>query len=82
MAEVKFNLKPVDKKPSRRHRKGSKYDPVVDPFMESYETLVSIDVEEKNDNYLRTKLYKRIEARKLARIKVYLIYNVTYLEKI
>ena len=60
MTEVKFNLKPVDKKPSRRYRKGSKYDPVVDPFMESDETLVAIDVEEKDANYLRTQLYKRI----------------------
>ena len=60
MTEVKFNLKPVNKKPSRRYRKGSKYDPVFDPFMKSDETLVAIDVEEKDANYLRTQLYKRI----------------------
>ena len=65
MTEVKFDLKPVDEKPSRRYRKGSKYDPVVDTFMESDETLVTVDVEGKDANYLRTQLNKRIEARKL-----------------
>ncbi len=33
MSEVKFDLKPVDEKPSRRYRKGSKYDPIIDAFI-------------------------------------------------
>jgi len=82
MAEVKFDLKPVDEKPSRRYRKGSKYDPVVDTFMESDETLVAVNVEGKDANYLRTQLNKRIEARKLTGVKVSVVNNVAYLEKV
>ena len=82
MTEVKFDLKPVDEKPSRRYRKGSKYDPVVDTFMESDETLVTVDVEGKDANYLRTQLNKRIEARKLTGVKVSVVNNVAYLEKV
>jgi len=82
MAEVKFDLKPVDEKPSRRYSKGSKYDPVIDTFMESDETLVTVDVEGKDANYLRTQLNKRIEARKLTGIKVSVVNNVAYLEKV
>lgn len=82
MTEVKFDFKPVDEKPSRRYRKGSKYDPVVDTFMESDETLVTVDVEGKDANYLRTQLNKRIEARKLTGVKVSVVNNVAYLEKV
>ena len=82
MAEVKFDLKPVDEKPSRRYRKGSKYDPVVDAFMESDDTLVAVNVEGKDANYLRTQLNKRIEARKLTGVKVSVVNNVAYLEKV
>jgi len=82
MTEVKFDFKPVDEKPSRRYRKGSKYDPVVDTFMESDETLVTVDVEGKDANYLRTQLNKRIEAKKLTGVKVSVVNNVAYLEKV
>jgi len=32
MADVSFKLVDVEKKPSRRYRKGSKYDPIIDPL--------------------------------------------------
>jgi len=80
MGEVSFNLKPVDEKPSRKYRKGSKYDPVLDAFISGAENLVSVDVEGKEANYLRMQLNKRIDARNL-RIKVSVVNNVTYLEK-
>jgi hypothetical protein len=35
MSDVSFNLQPVSEKPSRRYRKGSKYDPILDAFLES-----------------------------------------------
>ena len=35
---MKFDLKPVDEKPSRRYRKGSKYDPILDAFMKEKKT--------------------------------------------
>jgi len=80
MSEVKFDLKPVEKKPSRRYRKGSKYDPILDAFVESQDPLVEVTVTGKDANYLRTQLNKRIEARDL-KLKTSVVNNVLYLEK-
>ena len=82
MSGVSYNLTPVTEKPSRRYRKGSKYDPIVDAFMSGMNSLVTIDVEGKDANYLRTQLNKRITARKLQGVKVSVINNVCYLEKV
>ena len=81
MSEVSFNLIPVTEKPSRRYRKGSKYDPILDAFMEGTEGLVTVDVAGKDANYLRTQLNKRIEVRGLRGVKVSVVNNVCYLEK-
>jgi len=81
MSEIKFNLTPVEEKPSRRYRKGSKYDPILDTFTEGEEDLVEVNVSCKDANYLRTQLTKRIEARNLRNVKVSVINNVCYLEK-
>ncbi|MCW4036553.1 MAG: hypothetical protein NWE75_05105 [Candidatus Bathyarchaeota archaeon] len=83
MSGIKFELKPVDEKPSRRYRKGSKYDPVLDAFLEAEDTLVEVSLEDKDANYLRTQLNKRIEARNLEDdVKVSVVNNVAYLEKV
>jgi len=81
MSEVKFDLKPVDEKPHRRYRKGSKYDPIIDAFMEGEENLVEVGVSGKDANYLRTQLNKRVDARGLKGVKVSVVNNVCYLEK-
>jgi len=81
LSDVEFNLTPVEEKPSRRYRKVSKYDPVIDAFMEGEDTLVVVAVENKDANYLRTLLNKRIDARKLRGVKVSVVNNVCYLEK-
>ena len=83
MSDVKFNLKAVEKKPTRRYRKGSKYDPILDAFLEGDDTLVEVSIAGKDANYLRTQLNKRIEARELGkRVKVSVVNNVAYLEKV
>jgi len=81
MSEVKFNLKPIEEKPSRRYRKGSKYDPIIDAFMDGEEDLVEVSVSGRDVNYLRTQLNKRIDTRNLRSIKVSVVNNVCYLEK-
>ena len=79
---MKFSLKPVKKKPSRRYRKGSKYDPILDSFLNGENDLVEVAVSNKDANYLRTQLNKRIEARDLqTKVKVSVVNNVAYLEK-
>jgi hypothetical protein len=80
MSEIKFNLKPVDEKPSRRYRKGSKYDPILDAFTEGTDSLVEVTIKGKDANYLRTQLNKRIEARGLE-VKTSVVNGVLYLEK-
>ena len=81
MSEVKFDLQPVTKKPSRKYRKGSKYDPLLDAFISGTDNLVAVTVPDKDANYLRTQLSKRIDARKLSGVKVSVVNNVCYLEK-
>jgi len=81
MSEVKFELKPIEKKPSRRYRKGSKYDPILAAFMEGTNNLVEVTVEGRDANYLRTQLNKRIEARGLE-VKTSVVNNLLYLEKV
>jgi hypothetical protein len=77
---VKFNFDPVEKKPSRRYRKGSKYDPIIEAFLEQEHKLVEVVVEGKDANYMRTQLKKRIDAREL-KIDVSVVNNKIYLEK-
>ena len=82
MSEIKFDLQPVTKKPSRKYRKGSKYDPILDSFMGGSYNLVKVAVENKDANYLRTQLNKRIEARDIGeKVKVSVVNNIAYLEK-
>ena len=81
MSEVEFDLKPITEKPSRRYRKGSKYDPILDRFMDRAAKLVEVSMEGRDANYLRTQLNKRIEAKRLDGVKVSVVNNVCYLEK-
>jgi len=83
MGEMKFSLKPVKEKPSRKYRKGSKYDPIIDAFVGSSDDLVEVKVEGRDANYLRTQLNKRIEAKNLKdKAKTSVVNNVLYLEKV
>jgi len=77
-----FSFKPVKKKPSRKYRKGSKYDPILDAFLKQPDKLCEIKLPDKDANYIRTQLNKRIEAKKEYKsIRVSVINNVAYLEK-
>ena len=83
MGGIRFSLSPVRNKPSRRFRKGSKYDPIIDQFLSSEMTLATLNVPNKDPNYIRMQLKKRIDARDLNNsIYVSVINNKTYLEKI
>ncbi len=82
MSDVEFNLQPITKKPSRKYRKGSKYDPIINSFIEGDHALVKVEVPNKDANYLRTQLKKRIDARDLHnQIEVSVVNNIAYLEK-
>ena len=82
LSEVEFELKPVDEKPSRKYHKKSKYDPILDEFMEMDEDLVKVEIEDKDANYLRTQLKKRIETREIQdELNVAVVNGVCYIEK-
>ena len=80
MSEVNFDLSPVEKKPSRKYRKGSKYDPILNKFLEDKNKLVVVEVAGKEANYVRTQLKKRIDAREL-KLDASVANNKVYLEK-
>ena len=83
MSDVKFELSPVKEKPGRRYRKGSKYDPVIDKFLNGDDDLVSVEIGGRDANYIRTQLKKRIDARGLAaRVDVSVVNNKAYMEKL
>ena len=83
MSDVKFDLSPVKEKPSRKYRKGSKYDPVIDKFLEGENDLVSVEIGDRDANYIRTQLKKRIDALGLAdKVEVSVVNNKAYLEKL
>ena len=77
---VSFDLSPVDEMPKRKYRKGSKYDPILDKFLEDKNKLVTVEVAGKDGNYVRTQLKKRIDAREL-NVDVSVVNNKVYLEK-
>jgi hypothetical protein len=82
MSKLDFKLEPVEGKP-RRFRHGSIYDPIVDGFLKGKESLVEVNVEGKNANYLRMQLNKRIQLRGLSeKVKVSVVEEVTYMEKL
>ena len=70
MSEERFDLKPVTEKPSRKYRKGPKYNPILLAFVEGKDNLVIVEVEGKDANYIRTQLNKRIQAHGLEGVKV------------
>ncbi len=78
-----FNFSPVTKKPTRKYRKGSKYDPVLDAFKSGKDNLVEVHINGKDANYIRTQLNKRIDAneRKYKGFVISVVNDVCYLEK-
>jgi len=83
MSEVSFKFEDVKEKPHRRYRKGSKYDPVLDKFLEGKAKLVKVEVPGKDANYIRTQLKKRIDARGCGgEAEASVVNNVAYLEKL
>jgi hypothetical protein len=80
MSNVSFNFSPVETKPHRKYRKGSKYDPIIDAFLESEQNLVEVTIKDKDANYIRTQLKKRIDVRGL-KVDISVVNNKAYLEK-
>ena len=65
MSEIKFEMRPVEKKREMKFVKGSIYDPIIDQFLEMGKDLVEISVEGKRASYVAGQLSTRIERREL-----------------
>ena len=77
-----FSLTKVTSKPTRKYRKGSKYDPLLEAFLKESHTLVEVTVQDKTANYMRTQLAKRIDAnKKFSKIEASVVNDKLYLEK-
>jgi hypothetical protein len=81
--ELAFSLAPVKSKPTRKYRKGSKYDPLLLAFTKGDDPLMSVEIEGRDANYIRTQLNKRIDTndKRFRGIKVSVVNNICYLEK-
>jgi hypothetical protein len=82
LSDIEFELEPVEKKPRSRYRKASKYDPIIDSFLNGQHNLVKVEAVGKDANYLRALLKRRIDARDLSnKVEVSVVSDNTYLEK-
>ena len=83
MSDVAFELHPIEKKPTKNYRNRSKYDPILNKFLEGDAPLVEVNVQGIDSTYLIMQLKKRIDRRHLKdQIKASEIRNTVFLEKL
>ena len=82
--EIVFRLRRVAETPKKAYRRrGSKYAPILDQFMEGEHDVVEVEVENMNPNRLRLNLVRVIEERGLEdRVKASVVNRLLYLEKV
>jgi len=65
VSQLRFEMKPVEKKREKGYIKKSIYDSMIDQFIKSGHNLVEITVEGRKPNSVATSLIKRIKVRGL-----------------
>jgi len=84
MSDIRFNIQPVEEKPDRiksPYRTGSKYEPIIDAFLESKHDLVKVDGTGVEANYLSGQLKKVITVKDIDSVQVSVRNKEVYLEK-
>lgn len=83
MNEIRFELRRVAEKPIIRfERRRSKYDPILDRFIEGGHGLVEVEVENRDAGYMRSQLVRLIKERDLEdRVRASVVNGVLYLER-
>ena len=80
--KVTSKITPLKNKPKSKKKTGSKYDSVIQGFIDANVPLAHIEVEGKTGNYLATQLGKRIEAEsKFSGVTVSTVNGECYLER-
>lgn len=84
MSDISFNIQPVEKKPDRKksqYRTGSKYEPIINAFLESEHDMVRVDGTGIEANYLSGQLKKIITVKEVDSVQVSVRNKEVYLEK-
>lgn len=84
MSDMRFNIQPVEEKPDRKkapYRTGSKYDPIIDTFLNSEHEMVRVDGTGIEANYLSGQLKKIITVKEIDSVQVSVRNKEVYLEK-
>ena len=84
MSDIRFNIQPVEEKPDRTkppYRTGSKYEPIIEAFMESEHDLVRVEGTGIEANYLSGQLKKVITVKDIDSVQVSVRNKEVYLEK-
>ncbi len=80
MSQLKFTMKPTEEKRNKGYMKKSRYDPIIDAFIEKGKELVEVTIEGRRVPSAVITLRKRIETRGLD-IFVSSVGGAIYLEK-
>ena len=83
MSDISFNIQPVEEKPKRKTKppQGSKYEPIIDAFLDSGHDLVRVEDTGLDANYLRGQLLKVLDIREIDSVEVSVRNREVYLEK-
>ena len=83
MSDISFNIQPVEEKPERKTPgpKRSKYEPIIDAYLDSGQRLVRVEGTGLDANYLRGQLMKVLDIREIDSVEVSVRNKEVYLEK-
>ena len=84
MSDISFNIEPVDKKPKKeghQRRTGSKYDPIIEAFLESQHSLVRVEGTDRDAYYLSAQLKKVLDRKGVNSVAVSVRNKEVYMEK-
>ena len=84
MSDISFNIQPVEEKPERKNqanRRGSKYEPIVNAFLDSGHSLVRVEGTDVDANYLRGQLMKVLNMKDIDSVEVSVRNKEVYIEK-
>ena len=84
MSDISFNIQPVGEKPERKNRatrRRSKYEPIIDAFLDSGQSLVRVETTDLDANYLRGQLMKVLDLKEVDSVEVSVRNKEVYLEK-
>ncbi len=83
MYDINFNIQPVEEKVKRKTKpqQGSKYEPIIDAFLDSGHSLVRVEGTSLDANYLRGQLMKVLGMKEIGLVKISVRNKEVYLEK-